>query len=110
MGVYGVVCHAVAQRTHEVGVRLALGSSPSAARWLFVRGGLLPVALGTLVGLAGAAATGRVLQHLVVQAERPEIATSVLVALGLNATAGLAMWRATRRVVHLQPMDVLRSE
>jgi len=110
MGVYGVVCHAVAQRTHEVGVRLALGSSPSAARWLFVRGGLLPIALGTLVGLAGAAATGRVLQHLVVQAERPEIATSVLVALGLNATAGLAMWRATRRVVHLQPMDVLRSE
>jgi len=110
MGVYGVVCHAVAQRTHEVGVRLALGSSSCAARWLLVRNGLLPVAVGTLLGLAGALASGRLLEHLVVSAGHFEITTSVFAALALNAAAVLAMWRATRRVVHLQPMEILRSE
>jgi len=110
MGVYGVVCHAVDQRTHEVGVRLAIGSSSSAARWLLVRNGLLPVAVGTLLGLAGALASGRLLEHLVVSAGHFEIATSVFAALALNAAAVLAMWRATRRVVYLQPMDILRSE
>ncbi len=110
MGVYGVVSHAVAQRTHEMGVRLALGSSSSAARWLLVRISLLPVAVGTAIGLAGALASGRVLEHLFVSAERADAVTSVVAALGLNVAAALAMWRATRRIVQMQPMEILRSE
>jgi len=110
IGIHGVASHWIVLRTHEIGVRLAMGSSPRGLRAMLLRQGLAPAAVGILAGLAGAAGFEQVLQHLVEDVDPLNIATCAAAAGLLAVTAAAAVWRATRRIVLLDPMRVLRAE
>ena len=110
VGTYGVASYSITQRTHEIGVRIAVGASPRGLRGMLLRQSMLPVACGALAGVAGAAALGRYLQHLMAHADATGPWTCALAAAALAATAALAVWTATGRIVRMDPTAALRAE
>jgi predicted permease len=110
IGIYGVVSYSVAQRTHEIGVRMAVGATSSGVRWMILRQGLLPAIAGMAIGIGGAAGLGRFLEHLISSAKSMDALTCTGAALGLAVTAAISTWTATRRVARLDPITILRSE
>jgi predicted permease len=110
IGMYGVVSYAVAQRTREMGVRLALGTTPGRLRTMLLWQGLLSVAVGAAMGIAGATLTGRFLESLVNGAKRFDLPTFTFSTLLLFLTAATSIWAATRRIAGLDIMDILRFE
>ncbi len=110
IGMYGVVSYAVAQRTREMGVRLALGTTPGRLRTMLLWQGLLSVAVGAALGIAGATLTGRFLESLVNGAKPFDLATFTFSTVLLFLTAATSIWAATRRIARLDIMDILRFE
>lgn len=110
IGIYGVASYSIAQRTHEIGVRLAVGASSDRLRAMLLRQGLVPVAAGVAAGLAGASLLGSFLQHLMRSAKPLSGEADAMSALLLGSTAALAVWTATRRIVKMDPMRILRAE
>ncbi|HJU89295.1 MAG TPA: ABC transporter permease [Gemmatimonadaceae bacterium] len=110
IGIYGVVSYAVAQRTRELGIRVALGASAHDVLGLVVRQGMTPVAIGVLLGLLAAFAATRVMRSLLygVGATDPVTLASVTVLLALIAF--FASWIPARRATRVDPMVALRSE
>jgi ABC-type antimicrobial peptide transport system permease subunit len=110
IAIYGVAAYSIEQRRHEIGVRTALGAEPGYLRLMLLREGVTPVALGVLAGIGGALAVGRAAQHWI-NAAQPADAWICAGAAGVLATAApLAIWTATRKVMKLDPMTVLRAE
>jgi putative ABC transport system permease protein len=109
-GIYGVANYLVGQRTHEIGVRLAVGAPPQRLRGMLLRQSVAPVLAGMLVGVAAAIALGNLLQSLFSSTE--PIGAAACAAGGgiLFVTAVLAIRAATKRVLRLDPMTVLRAE
>jgi ABC-type antimicrobial peptide transport system permease subunit len=110
IGVYGVTSYAVLQRTREMGIRLALGTTPGRLRATMLRQSSLTIALGGLTGLAMAVGFGRYLQSLVRGADSAIVATSAFAVLVTAVVAAAATWSATRHVARLDIGDVLRAE
>ena len=110
VGIYAVVSYAVTQRTHEMGVRLSLGTTPARLRTSFVRHGLATVVLGILGGTAGAASTGKLLGSVVEGAEAFDVRTCVLATMLICAVAAVSIWFATRRIAKMDVMEILRAE
>ena len=110
IGIYGVVSYAVSRRMHEMGVRLALGTTPARVRGMLLRQGLLPVVAGSILGIAGAALTSRYLESLVEGAGSVGLATFLFSVLFIAAIAATSIWAATRRIAALDIMDILRTE
>jgi hypothetical protein len=110
IGVYGVAAHSIAQRTQEIGVRIAVGASPLHVRRLLLRQSLLPTTAGVAVGVAGAAVLGRYLRYLMASAEPVGTWTCAAAALLLASTAAIAVWAATSRILRIDPMSALRTE
>ena len=110
VGIYGVVAYAVVRRTRELGVRLALGAAPRQARNLVLRASLVPVAVGALGGLAGAAGLGRALGALLFDVRPWDPLTWLAAILTLLAAATLAAWLPARRAARLDPVRSLRAE
>ncbi len=110
IGIYGVVSYAVAQRTREMGVRLALGTTPVRLRGILLWQGLLTVAAGAMAGIAGAMLTGRFLESLVEGAKSIDLATFTFAVLFITLIASISIWTATRRIAALDIMDILRIE
>jgi len=110
IGIYGVASFSIAQRTHEIGVRLAIGAQPSRVRAMLLREGLLPVGCGLAAGVASAMALGKVVGYLVAGADAVGFAGCLAGAFVLAAAASLAVWSATRRIAGLDPIRVLRAE
>ena len=110
IGVYGVVSQTVAQRTNEIGIRMALGASAGSVGRMVLRQGLAPVAAGLAVGLAGALAAGRLVQGLLygVQAADPFVLAAVAAVLSASAVA--ACWLPARRATRVDPLVALRYE
>jgi putative ABC transport system permease protein len=100
----------VNQRTHELGIRLALGASPGKVLLMVLRQGLALVALGLVLGLAGALALRRVLSGLLFAVEPGDPLTWLAVSLVLAAVAALACFVPARRVTLIDPLRALRSE
>jgi putative ABC transport system permease protein len=110
VGLYGVVAHGVTERTHEIGVRMALGAESHHVLALVVRQGLSAAAVGAAIGLAGAAALTRTMEGLLfgVTATDPlTFAAVILVLLAVTVVACyVPAWRATR----VDPTQALRAE
>jgi putative ABC transport system permease protein len=110
VGLYGVVAGLVAERAREFGIRSALG----ATRTDIVRGvlgnGLLFTAIGVAVGIAGAAATSRVLETLLYGIARTDLVTYAAVVALLGAVAAVACWAPARRAAAADPAVTLRLE
>jgi putative ABC transport system permease protein len=109
IGVYGVMSYVVAQRTHELGVRLALGAQPPALFALVVRRGLLLAGIGAAIGLAGAVALGPLLRGLLFGVNPTDPVTLLGVSLVLAAVAVLACAIPGRRASRIEPLEALRQ-
>ncbi|HEV2669361.1 MAG TPA: FtsX-like permease family protein, partial [Blastocatellia bacterium] len=110
MGVYGVVSYAVAQRTPEIGVRIALGAQGRDVLRMILAQGLKPVAIGSIAGLVAALALGRVLSSLLYGVTATDLATLAIVVLLLSLAAMLACYLPARRATRVDPMVALRQE
>ena len=110
VGIYGVIAYMVNQRTHEIGVRMALGARAADVRQLVVQQGAMLALIGILLGLAAALVTTRVLSSLLYEVSTTDPATFAAVALLLGAVAVLASYLPARRATRVDPMVALRAE
>jgi ABC-type lipoprotein release transport system permease subunit len=110
LGIYAIVSYAVTQRTHEMGVCLALGTTPVRLRGMLLRQGLLMVLAGAIPGMIGAYVVGWFLQALVVGAQPVGFASSGCLVLCFALVAAASIWSATRRVASLDITAIIRSE
>jgi putative ABC transport system permease protein len=109
-GIYAVISYSVAQRTHELGIRMALGARQLDVLKLVVGGGLKIVLIGIVVGLAGAYVLTRVLSSLLYGISVTDPPTFVSMPLLLIAIALLASYVPARRAAKVEPIIALRSE
>lgn len=110
VGIYGVLSQIVRLRTREIGIRLALGSSPSRELNSVLRGSLALVGIGSVVGLIGAAAASFSLRAFLFAVPAGDPVTVTVVLLGLIATAVVASLLPARRAASVDPAVALRSE
>ena len=110
IGIYGVAARSTAQRTHEIGVRIAVGADPREVRWMLLLQGLAPVTVGLAFGAAAALGLGKYLNHLIESAQPVGTWTCAAAALLLASTAAIAVWTATSRILRIDPMRALRAE
>jgi putative ABC transport system permease protein len=108
IGIYGVMSFSVAQRTHEIGLRMALGATRSQVLKLIVREGLILALFGLGLGLLGAALVGRAVQSTLYQVGAIDPLTLCAVAVLLLAAALLACYLPARRATKVEPMVALR--
>jgi predicted permease len=110
VGLYAVTAYSVTQRTQEIGVRMALGAQSSQVLWLFQRRILVQLAIGLVIGLAGAVGVGRLLRGVLVRTQPTDLPTlgSIAALLVLVALAA-GLWPA-RRATRLDPVVALRNE
>jgi putative ABC transport system permease protein len=110
IGVYGMVSEAVAQRTREIGVRMALGASPQAALALVFRDGAALVGLGILFGTAGALALTRLMTKLLFDVRPLDPVSFAGAAAALAIFAAIACYIPARRATRVDPLVALRAE
>jgi putative ABC transport system permease protein len=110
IGIYGVVHYSVSRRTHEMGVRMALGASASDVLRLVLREGLVLTAIGMTLGLAGALAVSRSLQGLIYGISSVDPLTYAAALLVIPAAAILGCWRPARLAARSNPLDTIRTE
>jgi predicted permease len=110
VGIYGVIGYMLAQRTREIGIRVALGAQTGALERMMLGRILVPVLAGVALGLGGAAALSRVIESLLFGVTALDPGTYGLAALVLVATALLAAYLPTRRVAQVDPLVALRAE
>ncbi len=110
IGLYGVMAFLVGQRTQEIGVRMALGATPSnIARLVLSRAALWTLA-GALLGLAGVLFATRALRTLLFEVSEHDASTFIIALVSLAAIAFAAAWIPSRRASQVDPMSALRHE
>jgi predicted permease len=110
VGVYGVMAFAVSQRTHEFGIRIAMGASARGLLALVLRQGLWLTGLGAALGLIGALALSRLLASLLYEISPWDPLTFVVATAGLMAAGAVASYRPARRAARVDPNVALRYE
>ncbi len=110
IGIYGVMSFAVAQRTHEIGLRMALGAGPQQVLRLVLKEGMLLALIGLAVGLGGTYFVGRLMKTVSYQVNAIDPAAISAVAAVLLLSALLACYIPARRATQVDPMVALRDE
>ncbi len=110
LGIYGVVAFSVAQRSHEIALRMALGATRNRVVALMVGEAAVLAAIGMCVGLVGAYFVGRAMQSMLFGVHALDLSAFASVGLILLAAALLACYLPARRVASIEPMQVLRTE
>lgn len=110
IGIYGVMAFAVAQRTHEIGLRMALGASQDHVLGLILKEGILLTAIGLGIGLVGACFVGRAMRGLLYGVGTIDVAAFSAVAVTLFVAALLACYVPANRAAKVDPMVALRYE
>jgi ABC-type antimicrobial peptide transport system permease subunit len=110
MGIYGVMSYAVASRTQEIGIRMALGAQQRDVLKLIVGQGLMLAMSGIAIGLIAAFALTRVLKSVLYQVSATDPLTFILISLLLTVAALLACWVPARQAAKVDPMVALRCE
>jgi ABC-type antimicrobial peptide transport system permease subunit len=110
IGLYGVVSWVVAQRTHEMGVRIALGARPADVRTMVVRQGMIVTIAGIIVGLVAALGATRLLASLLYEVSAYDPLTFIIVPIVLFAVSLLAAWLPARRAAAVDPLTAMRVE
>ncbi len=108
-GIAGLIAFSVSRRTHEIGIRMALGAPRGRVLWMLLRQGVALVLGGLLLGLAGALAFTRVLANLLFQVQPTDPLTFLAVFLILLAVAAVACLLPARRATRIEPIVTLRS-
>jgi putative ABC transport system permease protein len=108
--VFGVLSHAVSQRTQEIGVRMAIGASPTQMLAMILGEGLAQVVLGIIAGLALAWATSRLLSGLLFGVTTSTPLPYALVAMLLIVVAVIASLAPARRAMRIEPVVALRGD
>jgi putative ABC transport system permease protein len=110
VGLYGVLSHVVAQRTQEIGIRMALGASRASILGLILRQGALMGALGLVAGLVMASWLERFMGAMLYGVRHADPALAALVSLRLAIAALLAAWLPAHRAVNVDPIVALRQD
>jgi len=110
VGIYGVLSYLVSRRTHEIGIRLAIGAGRSQVMGLILGHGLRLTAAGLAMGLVGAFALARLMQSVLYDVRPTDPETYVAVVLVLAVAALLASALPALRAVRVDPVSALRSE
>ncbi len=114
VGIYGVMSYTVAQRTHEIGIRMALGATPRSVRWMVLKDAALLTGMGIALGVAAAAALsvalGSQLSSMMYEVDRVDPMTFVGVGVIVMAASVLASYVPARRATRVAPTVALRSE
>jgi putative ABC transport system permease protein len=110
VGVYGVMAYAVAQRTQEIGVRMAIGARRWDVSWLFLRRGLTQLAMGSAIGLPAAFALGMLARFQLVEVEPGDPVTFAGIVIVIGGVAVAACLIPARRAAQVDPVNALRAE
>ncbi len=110
IGLYTVVAHAVSRRTQEIGIRMAIGANAHDIRRLVFRQGMIPLAAGLAIGIAGALGVNRILKSVLVNVSPADPLTFVITAGVLILAAALGCWIPARRAMRVDPVVALRHE
>jgi putative ABC transport system permease protein len=110
IGIFGVVAHSTAQRTQEIGIRMALGANGTQVIEAVMLDGLRPVASGVVIGLGGALALSRIFSSLLFNVPANDPSTFLLAALLLTLVAIAACLGPARKATRVDPTVALRAE
>jgi putative ABC transport system permease protein len=110
VGLYAITAYSVTQRTQEIGVRMALGAQNTQLWWLVIRAGLVQLAIGLVIGMAGALGVGRLLKSLLVQQTPNDPITLGSIALLFVIVSVAACFLPASRATRLDPVHALRYE
>jgi putative ABC transport system permease protein len=110
VGLYAVTAYSVAQRTQEIGVRMALGAQAAQVMWLILRRAVVQMAIGLTIGIAGALGVGKLLATVLFQTgTRDPLLLTLIVALLVLVSMSACFWPA-RRATRLDPVNALRND
>jgi predicted permease len=110
VGLYGVMSYSVSRRTHEIGIRMALGAQAGTVERLVIRRGMSLALVATVLGLAAALAVAKVFTAFLYGIQPYDAATFTVVPLFLGSVALLACWLPARRAARVDPLQALRHE
>lgn len=110
IGIYGVLSYTVAQRTREIGIRMALGATQDSIARDVLRQGLLLAGIGAVIGIAGALAGARLIESILYGVRSTDVIAFLAASLVLGITALLASYLPARRASRVDPMVALRYE